>query len=231
MMEFRSNRITLSSCRKKLHLIGCLLLVGAVCHNLPSIESKSIIPSTTTTTTTTTTNYSSKATRGRISFVNKYSIRQNTASSLSSSNIIKSHVDQIGLDSILRVQRGGYIDEEDEYDVDVDESEDESEDEYDVDESEEEEEEDEYDDESDDEEVEEIEEIDEEEEEDDEEDDESETEESTGLASTSSKGTIVSDYDDPISLSPMIDMGVTLGIMVLCNKLDLTNTKIIRYAR
>ena len=38
-------------------------------------------------------------------------------------------------------------------------------------------------------------------------------------------------YDEPLSLSPIQDMGVTLGVMLLCNKLDLTNTKIIRYAR
>lgn len=38
-------------------------------------------------------------------------------------------------------------------------------------------------------------------------------------------------YDEPLALTSMQDMGVTLGVMVLCNKLDLTNTRIIRYAR
>jgi hypothetical protein len=38
-------------------------------------------------------------------------------------------------------------------------------------------------------------------------------------------------YDEPLSLSAIHDLGITLGIMVLCNKLDLTNAKIIRYAR
>ncbi len=38
-------------------------------------------------------------------------------------------------------------------------------------------------------------------------------------------------YDEPVSLSPFQDMGVTLGVMLLCNKLDLTDKKIIKYAR
>jgi hypothetical protein len=38
-------------------------------------------------------------------------------------------------------------------------------------------------------------------------------------------------YDEAFALSPMQDMGITLGVMVMCNKLDLTNTKIIRFAR
>jgi hypothetical protein len=39
------------------------------------------------------------------------------------------------------------------------------------------------------------------------------------------------EYDEPLALSPMQDMGITLGVMIMCNKLDLTNTKIIRFAR
>jgi hypothetical protein len=39
------------------------------------------------------------------------------------------------------------------------------------------------------------------------------------------------EYDEPISLSPFQDMGITLGVMAMCNKLDLTNAKIIKYAR
>jgi len=38
-------------------------------------------------------------------------------------------------------------------------------------------------------------------------------------------------YDEPLALSSMQDMGVTLGVMVLCTKLDLTHTRIIRVAR
>ena len=39
------------------------------------------------------------------------------------------------------------------------------------------------------------------------------------------------EYDEPLVLSPMQDMGITLGVMIMCNKLDLNNTKIIRFAR
>jgi len=46
-----------------------------------------------------------------------------------------------------------------------------------------------------------------------------------------SKRDKIQTYDDPLSLSAMQDMGVTLGVMLLCNKLDLTNAKIIKYAR
>jgi hypothetical protein len=46
-----------------------------------------------------------------------------------------------------------------------------------------------------------------------------------------SKRNATQKYDDPLSLSAMQDMGVTLTVMLLCNKLDLTNAKIIKYAR
>ena len=159
----------------------------------------------------------------RIPFVPKNAILS-SSSSLSENNhrIIhslnkKDHV----LESILNVQRGGWMEEDEE-----DEEEDEEED-YEDDEDEDEDE-DEYDEED------EEEEYDEEDEYDDEDDEEEEDEESTGIAissSSSSNNQVKEEYDEPISLSPMIDMGITLGVMVLCNKLDLTNTKIIRMAR
>ena len=49
--------------------------------------------------------------------------------------------------------------------------------------------------------------------------------------SSSSSRDVEVEYDEPIALTPIQDMGITLGVMVLCNKLDLTNTKVIKYAR
>jgi hypothetical protein len=49
--------------------------------------------------------------------------------------------------------------------------------------------------------------------------------------SSSSSRDVEVEYDEPIALTPMQDMGITLGVMVLCNRLDLTNTKVIKYAR
>ncbi len=107
--------------------------------------------------------------------------------------------------------RGG--DDDTDYEYDVEDSE--TEDEYDSDEEE-------YD-------------SDEEEEET---DSDEEEEAPTALATTvkskaKSKSKIEDDqdHDAPLSLSPLQDMGVTLGVMVLCNKLDLTNAKIIQMAR
>jgi len=126
------------------------------------------------------------------------------------------------LDSLLSVKRGGYVDvdvDSDEYDSSSDDDEEvlketESEDESEEEDEEEESEEEEYD----------YEEEESEEEEYDYEEEESEEEEE--LEQNVSKS-----YDEPLTLSPMTDMGVTLGVMVLCNKLDLTNTKIIKIAR
>lgn len=115
------------------------------------------------------------------------------------------------LDYILNNQRGGDID---------DESDDDEESEYDLDdegeEEEEEEDESEYDDEydSDNEEEEEV----------------TSAKASTSASVTSNTKSII-EYDEPLSLSPLTDMGITLGVMLLCNKLDLTNTKIIKMAR
>ena len=44
--------------------------------------------------------------------------------------------------------------------------------------------------------------------------------------SSSSSRDVEVEYDEPIALSPMQDMGITLGVMVLCNRLDLTNTNL-----
>jgi len=52
----------------------------------------------------------------------------------------------------------------------------------------------------------------------------------SSIATSRKRGTEQA-YDEPLALSSMQDMGVTLGVMVLCNKLDLTNTRIIRFAR
>lgn len=38
-------------------------------------------------------------------------------------------------------------------------------------------------------------------------------------------------YDEMLALTPMQDMGISLGVMILCNRLDLNNSKIIRFAR
>lgn len=70
---------------------------------------------------------------------------------------------------------------------------------------------------------------------------ESEEEKGTSAASNAlvknmkSKATSNADdnegYDEPLSLAPLQDMGITLGVMFACNKLDLTNTKIIKIGR
>lgn len=107
--------------------------------------------------------------------------------------------------------RGG--DDNSEYDYDGEDSE--TEDEYDSDEDEYDSDEEEYDSDSDEEE-----------------------EVSTALATnvkskakSKSQDDDDQDHDEPLALSPFQDMGVTLGVMVLCGKLDLTNAKIIKMAR
>eukprot|EP00554_Chaetoceros_debilis_P005858 CAMPEP_0194078984 /NCGR_PEP_ID=MMETSP0149-20130528/5256_1 /TAXON_ID=122233 /ORGANISM="Chaetoceros debilis, Strain MM31A-1" /LENGTH=400 /DNA_ID=CAMNT_0038760343 /DNA_START=155 /DNA_END=1357 /DNA_ORIENTATION=- len=115
--------------------------------------------------------------------------------------------------------RGGSVDDseyddsdtEDEYDSDEYDS-----DEYDSEDSSSEEEEDEY-------------------------DSESEEEKGTSAGSNAlaknikSKATSNADdnegYDKPLSLAPLQDMGITLGVMFACNKFDLTNTNIIKVGR
>ncbi len=121
------------------------------------------------------------------------------------------------LEYILNIPRGGDIDEESDEESD-DESEEEEESEYDLDddESEEDEGESEYDDEYDS---------------DNEEEQDVTTGEASNSASVASNTKSIIEYDEPLSLSPLTDMGITLGVMVLCNKLDLTNTKIIKMAR
>mmetsp|Transcript_30434 Transcript_30434/g.36165 ORF Transcript_30434/g.36165 Transcript_30434/m.36165 type:complete len:498 (-) Transcript_30434:28-1521(-) len=52
----------------------------------------------------------------------------------------------------------------------------------------------------------------------------------SSIATSRKRGTEQA-YDEPLALSSIQDMGVTLGVMVLCNKLDLTNTRIIKFAR
>lgn len=54
---------------------------------------------------------------------------------------------------------------------------------------------------------------------------------SSSVKAKASKTSEAVEYDEPLSLSSLQDMGVTLAVMLLCNKLDLTNTKIIKYAR
>jgi len=146
-------------------------------------------------------------------------------------------------------------DDEEEYDIedetddeDVDESSDDDEEESDVEESDEEEsdeeesDEEESDDGDTDDDTDEIgQESSEGEYEDDEydEDEESEYDEDEGdhagamAPSIKSRGESGTEqvYDEPLALSSMQDMGVTMVVLVLCNKLDLTNTRIIRYAR
>ena len=77
------------------------------------------------------------------------------------------------------------------------------------------------------------------EEESDDEDEESEPE--TSISTKSNRRSIsvqsrasssdVEEYDEPLSFTPMQDMGVTLGVMILCNRLDLNNAKIVKMAR
>lgn len=81
------------------------------------------------------------------------------------------------------------------------------------------------------------------EEEEDEYESESESEEEKGTSAPSnalvknmkskakSTNTNNEGYDDPLSLAPLQDMGITLGVMFACNKLDLTNTNIIKIGR
>jgi len=52
----------------------------------------------------------------------------------------------------------------------------------------------------------------------------------SSISSRSNSGT-EQDYDEPLVLSSMQDMAVTLGVLVSCNKLDLTNTRLIRVFR
>lgn len=64
--------------------------------------------------------------------------------------------------------------------------------------------------------------------------DDDEEEMSKSVATPSSSKTKEVDekvYDEPLAVSPMQDMGITLGVMVLCKKLDLTQPKIIKMAR
>jgi len=147
----------------------------------------------------------------------------NLNSSLDSLNTNPLH-DLIRTSSSLR---GGasideYDDEEEEYD-DLDSTEEEEESDSDSDSEQEdsdedEDDEDEYDEEYDSDYDEYEEEYDEEE--------EDEEEQELGVSSS-----IPQVYDEALTLTPMQDMGITLGVMVLCNKLDLTNKNIIRGAR
>ena len=57
---------------------------------------------------------------------------------------------------------------------------------------------------------------------------------STSLKKKSNRKTVHVEevlYDEPLALSAIQDMGITLGTMLVCNKLDLSNAKIIKYAR
>lgn len=66
-------------------------------------------------------------------------------------------------------------------------------------------------------------------------DEEEETEPETSISTKTSQSKASSsdaeEYDEPLSFSPMQDMGVTLGVMILCNRLDLNNAKIVKVAR
>ena len=124
--------------------------------------------------------------------------------------------------SIISIHGGASkIETDDDSDYDETDSEDES--------SDVEEDEDEYDEETDDDSTDDY-------------DDESEEEEEQGKKESSlqtsvqsksktKEGDLEVKYDEPLALSPIQDMGVTLGVMVLCNKLDLSDVKIIKYAR
>ena len=66
---------------------------------------------------------------------------------------------------------------------------------------------------------------------DEEEETEPETSISTKTSQSKASSSDVEEYDEPLSFSPMQDMGVTLGVMILCNRLDLNNAKIVKVAR
>jgi len=64
-------------------------------------------------------------------------------------------------------------------------------------------------------------------------DDESEYDEDEGASPISSRSNSGTEqvYDEPLVLSSTQDMGVTLGVLLVCNKLDLTNTRLIKVFR
>ena len=160
-------------------------------------------------------------------------LSSSSSSSLSSlSFVTKKYEQKNQLDNLHfileKIQRGGNVDDSDSDDDDSD-----NEEEEDINEEDKEEEEesssDDYDD--DDESESEYDEDDYDYDESESEDDENEYNQSSSSSSSSSKSKSIIEYDEPLSLSPLTDMGVTIGVMVLCNKLDLSNTKIIRMAR
>lgn len=144
------------------------------------------------------------------------------------------------VDSDVDSDDGDDDDDTDEYDVDTSDSEfdvfDSDDDTDTTDEEDETDDEEEDDDDTDDDDTD-LEDSDDYQDSDTEEEDAEDEDDETALASVdtsdSKRGKVLDDkeYDEPFAITAMQDMGLTLGVMYMCNKLDLTNVKIIKMAR